>query len=284
VSRPYYSQRHEQNPDKQKFDLQLLRELLSAVYSNLNDACYFQEALGMWCVDEQDIPGTLGADRRVAVFIALQKPDLWPIGERYGDYTESDAFDIIEFLYDQISKPIDGTYHSWNHCGWHYTVFDKAAGQSEWRIKINPVLERYAEGYTLTQAGEVEQLADRGLEPLVDAELPTPHREDVAARVDAATRKFRRQRASLDDRRGAVRDLADVLEYLRPKVKSVLVRKDESELFELANSFGIRHHNEKQKTQYDQAVWLSWMFYYYLATIHACVRLIAHANRDQNGQ
>ena len=77
---------------------------------------------------------------------------------------------------------------------------------------------------------------------------------------------------SIDDRRQAVRDLADVLEYLRPKMKHAITDKDEGDLFNIANNFGIRHHNVKQKTGYDAAIWLSWMFYFYLATIHVVVR------------
>lgn len=274
MARPYYSHRAGHNQRGQEFDLDLLRRLFRGVYKNLDDACYFQEAFGMWCVDEQDIPGTLGSDREVAVFIALQKPDLWPIDDHLQRYSEDDVFDMIEFLFDQVSKPVDGTYHSWNNCGWHYTGFDKSGGQAELRERINPILARYSTGYVLTPNGEVESLADEGLEPLAQADLPTRHQDDVAARVDSAIRKFRRHRASLDDRRAAVRDLADVLEFLRPRVRAVLARKDESDLFELANNFGIRHHNEKQKTRYDQAIWLSWLFYHYLATIHACVRLL----------
>ena len=77
-----------------------------------------------------------------------------------------------------------------------------------------------------------------------------------------------------------MRDLADVLEYLRPTAKSVLKHEDEADLFSLANNFGIRHHNQRQKTSYDEAIWLSWMFYYYLSTIHACQRLI---NKKRTG-
>lgn len=71
-----------------------------------------------------------------------------------------------------------------------------------------------------------------------------------------------------------MRDLADVLEFLRPRVKEVLTSKDESDLFHLANNFGIRHHNDQQRTDYDRPIFYSWMFYYYLATIHAATRLI----------
>jgi hypothetical protein len=64
------------------------------------------------------------------------------------------------------------------------------------------------------------------------------------------------------------------LEYLRPKVKEVLTDKDEDDLFNIANNFGIRHHRRGQKTQYDQLIWLNWMFYFCLATIHAVLGLI----------
>jgi hypothetical protein len=84
----------------------------------------------------------------------------------------------------------------------------------------------------------------------------------------------------MDERRDAVRDLADVLEFLRPQAKAVLASKDEADLFNLANNFGIRHHNAGQKTDYDPAIWLSWAFYYYLATIHAVTRLIEKANQE----
>jgi hypothetical protein len=96
----------------------------------------------------------------------------------------------------------------------------------------------------------------------------------VQSRLAAAVDKFRRRGASVDQRRDAVRDLADVLEYLRPEAKAVLQSADEKDLFSLANNFGIRHHNQRQKTDYDKPIWLSWLFYYYVATIHAVTRLI----------
>ena len=45
--------------------------------------------------------------------------------------------------------------------------------------------------------------------------------------------------------------------------------------FNIVNNFGIRHHNQQQKVHYDTAVWYSWMFYFFLATIHAAVGLLA---------
>jgi hypothetical protein len=63
---------------------------------------------------------------------------------------------------------------------------------------------------------------------------------------------------------------------LRPQVKEFFTSKDEGDLFNIANNFGIRHLNEKQKTSYDENIWLSWMFYFYLSTIHVLLRKIGH--------
>lgn len=52
------------------------------------------------------------------------------------------------------------------------------------------------------------------------------------------------------------------------------MKKDESDLFKLANCFAIRHHEQAQKTNYDRAIWYNWMFHFYLATYHATIRLL----------
>jgi len=85
--------------------------------------------------------------------------------------------------------------------------------------------------------------------------------------------RFRTRGASIDDRRHAVRDLADVLEALRPDIKESMLSADEGALFNIANNFAIRHNNRQQKGDYDRVTWLRWTFYVYLATIHAVLRI-----------
>ena len=119
------------------------------------------------------------------------------------------------------------------------------------------------------------ELPYNNIAPLLQADIPSSDSENITKKIDLAVLKFRRHKSTLDDRRDALRELADVLEYLKPDIKKVLASKDESDLFNIANNFGIRHHNVKQKVDYDKAIWYSWIFYYYLATIHAALRLIA---------
>lgn len=271
----YYSVRTGKNPRGAKFDLDGLRQLVLSVYNAFRNRDFFQEAFGYECVDSGSVPGSLGEDVSGAVFLALRKNNLWPWPERAGEYGEDDLFDMLEFLYDQVSKPVDGYFHSYSGCGMHYSTFNRPDGQAEFRAALNPVLASYEDGFTLSDTGEILVLPEPGLAPLTDATLPPHDPENVEGRVQAAVARFRRHHASLDDRRQAVRDLADVLEFIRPKVKAVLTQKDEADLFNIANNFGVRHHNDQQKTRYEAAIWYSWMFYYYLATIHAALRLLA---------
>lgn len=91
-----------------------------------------------------------------------------------------------------------------------------------------------------------------------------------------SNRSRRNRHATLDDKKEAIRLLADVFEWLKDtkQLQKALVRKDESDLFNIANNFSIRHHEQAQKANYDQAIWYNWMFHFYLATYHASVRLL----------
>jgi len=277
--KPYYSIRHGTNPGPRTLDLPTLLRLFRPLYSHFEEEGYFQEAFGYHCVDAGPVSGSLGFDMEGVLLLELRKPDLWPVLEKLDSYTQDDLFDIIEFLHEHCSKPIERTFHSWSNCGWHCSSFEQAPGRAEFRGKVDRLLRVYQDGYELSADGEVLTLPEEGLEALLEAPLPTVDPANVESRIESARRKFRRYRSSLDERRDAVRDLADVLEFLRPQVKQVLTSPDERDLFHLANTFGIRHHNDDQKTGFDRSVWYSWMFYYYLATIHAVTRLIAKGGR-----
>jgi hypothetical protein len=262
MSRKYFSQR--KNPDASRLDLPMLVKLFKTLYLDFLKNDYFYAKYGA-------VPGKLGADIGAQMFLAIRKPDLYPVEEKCNNYSEDDLFDVIEFLYDCVSKHIHG-YDK--YLGEYDDVYDTSAGKQEFRDRINEFLCDYREGYELSENGEILELPEQGLEDLVLANLPPHDAKNVEQRVESAIHKFRRSRSSLDEKRDAVRDLADVLEFLRPQIKAVISKKDESDLFNIANNFGIRHHNEEQKQDYDKAIWYNWMFYYYLATIHACLKLI----------
>jgi len=281
IRKQYYSQRTGKIDNVPLIDFELLKRLFLSLYIEMSNEGYFQKYFGYYCVDQGEVFGVLGRDISVKVFFNLRKDNLWPLNEKIQYYSEDELFSIIEFLHDHCSKPLEGDYHSWNDCGMHYTTFDDKKGQSEFRNRTNILLADYLNGFELSEVGEILSLPDSNLEPLLNAVIPSEEEENVTLKVDNAVLKFRRHKASLDDRKNALRELADVLEYLRPSIKEALMNNDEKDIFNLANNFGIRHHNANQKVKYDKAIWYSWMFYYYLATIHASIRLIEKQVSDK---
>ena len=270
--RAYYGAR-KNGLDPQGVDLSDLRELIRSAYDYYENAGFFVEAFGSECVDAGFDPGVAGTNVEAYVRLAVQRRGLWPVEENYQNWDEDEAFTMVEFLYDHVSKPLSRDWHSWNNCGYHYSNFNKEMGQAEYRERLNVVLARYGDGWELQESGEILSLPPSGMKTLIAAPLPT---KDLTAmqKVELATMKFRRHGSSITDRQDAVRDLADVLEWLRPQIKETMLKEDESELFKIANTFGIRHMNQKQKLNYDKAVWLSWMFYHYLNTINAFLHIV----------
>jgi hypothetical protein len=273
----YYSQRTGQNPHPDGLPLFDIVGLFVRVYDHLCDEGYFAEAFGYECVDAGSVPGSV-KDVQLRLLLAVRKKNLWPIHEHSLRYTEDDLFDVIEYLFQVVSKPIDGTFHNWNGCGMHWETFNKRDGQRYFCSKVNEVLEHYVGKFELSASGEILQKAEAGFEQKFAADVPSKD-ANIVDRVNGAVKRYRRHGSTVDERRLAVRDLSDVLEYLRPKVKSLITAKDEDDLFNLANNFGIRHHNDQQKTAYDAGLWLSWMFYFYLATIHVVLRKLQQSTK-----
>ena len=142
----------------------------------------------------------------------------WPLAETIDNLEEYEFFTAIEFLHDQAAAPVESWIHGYDGCGIHVQDADSTAGQAEYRDRINPLLARYADGYELTESGEV--WTAEPFNALPEIELL----DDVAVdeRVSSAVAKFRRHGADSTDRRAAVRELADVLEYLRSTFGTVL--------------------------------------------------------------
>ena len=272
--RDYYSTRTGKISETPEITLKMLKKLFMVSYDKLDEDGYFQKYFGYYCVDRGDVKGELGIDINSMIFLGIKKDGLWPLRAKFEDYTEDDLFDMIEFMHDHCSKPISGYYHQYSNCGHHYDIFNDNEGQKHYRDTINYILRDFKEGFEISEAGEILELAYNNIAPLLQVDIPSSDSENITKKIDLAVLKFRRHKSTLDDRRDALRELADVLEYLRPDIKKVLASKDESDLFNIANNFGIRHHNVDQKVDYDKAIWYSWIFYYYLATIHAALRLI----------
>jgi hypothetical protein len=169
------------------------------------------------------------------------------------DVTEDHIFDVIEFLFDHVSKP-GALVDQVSETNWHYQDYDSyddTAGREEFRASANIILADLGEGFELGQDGQIRANGTGGLEHIIGAQIVPFDEANVDSKVRAAIERWRKRHATLDDKKEAVRLLADVFEWLKDtqQLQKALVRKDESDLFNIANNFSIRHHEQAQKTE-----------------------------------
>jgi hypothetical protein len=288
--RRYFSERHGRGPKAQPLTFENVRRMVISVFDNFTGRGYFQEAFGLDCVDAGFVPGTLGRDHSAYFLRKIMRENVWPYWTESEGYfgvadadpapdpwTQWDAdtmFDVIEVVHDLVSHPSGGYEHTFNDCGWHYSDFNRPLGQEEFRTEINSVLRLGDPAYELNDLGHIIEVGPVEFRQLLNAPVPPGTEHDLVTRkIDAAVSLYQSRGASIDDRYHAVRDLADVLEVLRPDIKDAMLSADENALFQLANGFAIRHNNRKQRGDYDRVTWLRWAFYVYLATIHAVLRV-----------
>ena len=201
--------------------------------------------------------------------------DLWPFDSSLRSVNEEWLFSAIEFLHDHCAEPTDSTYHSFAECGVHVQDADTALGQALFRQQMNRYLSAYGNGYELRDNGEVWASTPGGLGDLTPV---TTGDEDFDGRVAHAQSAFRRRGATNEEKRDAITNLAAILENARDNAGTGLPSDAEKRLFEIANQFGIRHHNPTQQTDYDSEPWLDWIFYSFLNAIALMARL------DQRGE
>jgi len=273
MKRKYYSSRN--NP--KKLSLIQVFQKLKSLYVMLRNKDYFKDEAG---ITNSDVPEETLHEAMIVLDFQPHPIEEWEDTK----ITEDNVFDVIEYFFDNVSKPgewIQMTSDTgYNFCD--YDRYDKEAGSEEYREYANSFLYHYRDGYELTKDGKILSLGAHGVQNILLADLPILGEKNIDSKIQDAILKWRNRQIKLHERREAVRELADVFEWLKKSdlLKGILSSKDESMLFNIANNFAIRHHNPKQNQEYDKSIWYSWMFHFYLATFHAVSRMIAKRNND----
>lgn len=270
----YYSSRNQ----RKQLSINGLYIKLQHLYLLFRDQDYFKGKTG---ITKTELPDAI--NHKTALALGFQP---FPITKWAAtDITEDHIFDVLEFLHDHISKPGAWvgmtTETGWNY--YDYESYDDVEGQSEFREHVNSFLCDYKSGFELTADGVILALGAGTLQQILYAEVEPYDERNVDTRVRNAIRKWRNRNLDMTERRQAIREIADVFEWLKKskKLEKVLNRKDEAALFDIANNFAIRHHNPKQKGDYDDTIWYSWMFHFYLATYHAVIRLLKRGEESK---
>lgn len=273
--RKYYSSRTK----KDSLTLSELYFKFKHIYLYFEGKHYFKEKAGIYY---KDIPEEI---KHKAGFSLNFQP--FPITEwSVLDTTEDNLFDVIEFLFDHVSKPGEYGYLT-TETGFNYEdyiTYDEAEGKNEYREQINSILADYKPGFELNEDGRILAKGTHGLEQILDADIPIYDERNVDSKVRSAVQKWRNRHLDMSEKKQAIVELADVFEWLRKtkKLEKALSQRDEAALFEIANKFGIRHHDPKQKSDYDKDIWYAWIFHFYLATYHTAIRLIKRRETRNN--
>jgi hypothetical protein len=276
MAKKYWSQRKGLTA---KYSFSSLIIAIKSIFNDFENRNYFQEYYGYYCVDAGYVNGKAGIDISNFIFRKIRRQIKWPL--EFDVFDEDTLFDIIELLHDTISFPLEGYFHEYAGCGYHYSSFDTLKGQDEYRKEINEIIADYESGYILTSEGIIQHLLTPGLNELTMARIPSEIGEEnkIDNKIDWAVAKYRDRHSTLLDRKEAIRELADVLEYLKSTLKDNMTTDDEKELlkiqkdlFNIANNFQIRHNNDSQKDNYSRS-WMSWIFYLYLSSIHLLLRI-----------
>lgn len=269
--RKLYSDRILPKVEQEKLSEESFKKKFLIYYFDFKKCGYFSEAFGNDCVDGES-NGTVGDEEEYFTSV-LERPNLYPPWKQIPNLNREEIFDLIEILHDHISEPVDGTIHTYNNCGWHFDTFKPGKSKEVFRQRINSILEKLGDGFLLNTNGEIEKKGDKHLKKLLEAPISTK-KPTTVDKIDNAVTVFRSRNSTRLQRQDAVRSLADILEYIRPQANLLLTKKDENDIFNIANNFGIRHHNQLQKTDFDDTIWLTWIFYFYLATIKALLLII----------
>lgn len=231
---------------------------------DLRDTGYFPKVLPTPCYDEEDV------DTADLIQRATKLQIEWPIGKDQVEALDDAAlYSLVEFFHDNASRPRSTWFHHYSDCGLHYRDNSVESGQVIYRWKVNSLLEAHTVPLRLGAVGEergrlirqfsspLNRLATQQIQQR--AELP---RDEVAH----AIRMFRRNQASVAEKRAAIALLFGELEPKRKKIEKKLSASDASDLFRIANKFSIRHRGKDQDDSYGEE-YLDWMFWVVVSTI-----------------
>lgn len=189
-------------------------------------------------------------------------------------YDEEDLFNVIELLHEYITYPLVTINED------YFIITEEASpipekkevAQKEFREEINIFLKQYSSGWELSNDGYIRNTLEEGFGNLVDDIEIYGDESNIDSKIRRAKELYLKHGSNKEDKKGAVREIGDALEFIRNDLKEK-IGKHEVDLFNILNNFGIRHNNIFQRNDYDHDIYLPWMFYTFLSTYDAYVKL-----------
>ena len=212
----------------------------------------------------------------------------WPFNANEAPNTLQ-ILDLVEFSHLHVSKPAQGTYHSFfKH---HHLSFDQEVGRSKFRETVNRLFARNGLAYELGINGKIVRLAPVVLREALNLALFQTGDTTLDAMLESARIKFLNPNSQV--RREALEKLWDAWERLKTvepgKDKSVqaaamldkaasephfraLLEREARELTKVGNDFLIRH-SETNKIAIQSNAHIDYLFYRLFSLIWMLVKL-----------
>ncbi len=245
-----------------------LKQLIKVLYEIYNERGAFYYEFGYHDFNHY-YRGNKGMKMGEDMLITFPGRKIWPINNYYLDYDENTCFDLLEYFHNNICKV--------NNHKWHENLENlKTEERKKFRDEVNnKILSKYENGkYELMSNGEIYVRGSEHLRKIVFEHETSSNKFEIKEKIKRAIKTFFHYNSNIDDKREAIRTLANILELIRSDVKEHLLAKDEGRLFQIANEFSFRHLNNKQHVDYDKNIWFEWIFYCYLNTINTIVKII----------
>lgn len=274
--RKYYAERNGLLTKKLSIRFDELLQYFHQIYRYFSDKGCFKVA--MHGVDrhipytndtEQVVAPTMNPSPEVYFATRLQDKEVWPIWEYFESYDELTLFSVIEILYDHIA-----VYN------YETDEVERDAAKTEFVEHINNVLRAYKDGYYLEPTnGFIMQIPNAALKEQLEykgADMP----DTVYGQLVTASEMYYHFDSNMEQKKKAINILADILEKEREQVQNLfneeyeLPKKEHDALiFNIVNTFNIRHNRADQKPNYSKEIWYDWMMQYFTSVIIAFYKL-----------
>ncbi len=248
----------------------------------------------------QDGNGPIGTDERSFVLaLKAEVPGIeWPLetekNEPGGLSWEKKpwvpetmlALDLIQFCYQAVAEPIQGSYHSsYRH---HHLSFDEEAGKESFLERTNTIFRRNGIAFVLEYEGSIKRIVPEQFKSFISTHLRTGDAV-LDNMIDDAQKKFLNPDSRI--RREAVERLWDCWERIKtvenPKDKKkslatlldkaalepntrTLLEEEARKLTDIGNTFHIRHTEISQVMITNNRI-VDYLFYRLFAFIQMLV-------------
>ena len=284
--RPLWSKRG--GSGRQPLDLgQTVTRFLRLVGSLAQRQSLWTETFGVNCPDGVGDPDEPAHELFLRLLdSSVVGTESWPLDiAASANWTADELFDVMEVLHDMASWPATWSGHNYGGCIGHPGSFSPTCGRALYRHEMNQLLKTSSLGVQMAMHGEdvgrVILHSGGPVDDLIDsasATAPVTHQADI----EHAIALFRSRDRDVPSMRSAIVTVAGVLEANRNLLKDELLTGDESALFQIVNTFNLRHRNAEQRTDFDP-VFLEWIFHSFLATAGLIGRLQRRATpRDDD--